>query len=126
MPTRHVVDAGGGVVHHVFEGEVDDAQLTAHQQRLHCELGLEAAFDHLVDVRGVTRLAVSPEVMWRVAAKSPRGAGFRIAVVVSRGVDFGLSREYAGMAELSEERFRIFRDDMAAARRWLGLDDGGG
>ncbi|MFQ5718733.1 MAG: hypothetical protein ACE5IK_04210 [Acidobacteriota bacterium] len=81
------------------------------------------------DFRGGTLRALGPDQLRKIAEynreiASRRGPRWRVAVLVSCDVDFGLTREFEAYAVSVPIEVRIV-DDLAEATRWLAAAEPG-
>jgi hypothetical protein len=77
----------------------------------------------LSDVRFVDRLDVTPRGVQAMSAhdeaNSPQLQGYKLAIVASADVVFGMARMYSALTERSAQ-VNVFRD-IDEARAWLGV-----
>jgi hypothetical protein len=71
---------------------------------------LEQGPESATEIRGAAGLVERSQELW---------AGSRVAVVVSRDLDFGLTRMFSAFAEEISVEYHAFRDE-ASALAWLG------
>ncbi len=85
---------------------------------------IQPSFDHLVDLRGTTRLDVSTEGVHLVSMHSAFNEKSRRAIVAEKDEMFGVARMYQSLRELFKkpDQVRVFYT-MEEARHWLGLDE---
>jgi hypothetical protein len=86
--------------------------------------GWRPAMDALFDMTDGLGNQLSPDALKRMArfmwASTPKlGAGYKVAVVAARDVEYGLSRMFQVFMDGPPFEFRIFRD-RAEALEWLG------
>lgn len=124
MGIASVIDVGRGRVTSRAEGVVTAGELRGHQGELRRDERFASEFDHLLDLRGVTRFDVTTAEVREISRVRVFGEGSRLAVVAASDVGFGLSRMYEAFGELGEERYRVFRD-MDSATEWLSGCPGG-
>ena len=120
MPLSYRVDSARRLVEVVGHGEVGFDELSAHFRAGAADPAYSAAYDALIDLRGVTAF-LNAEEMRRFAAEVPgwlRRMPSRRAIVVSSDLLYGMIRMLEAHTIDAPTEYRVFRDD-AAARRWL-------
>jgi len=124
MAITYAIDPGLGVVFTKATGVLTDDELVGHKQNLLRDPAFKPGMVELSDVRGVERLEVTPEGIRRFVAQDKADAdrlrGFKLAIVVSKDVVFGMARVYEMRTEANPLSVNVFRD-MEEARVWLGL-----
>lgn len=124
MPISYSIDASRGVVLTTASGALTDPELLEHKRTLTRDQQFRPGMVELSDVRGVERLDVTAEGVRQFVAQdaqdSDRLSGYRLAIVASQDLVFGMARMYEILTEKNALRVRIFRD-MDEARVWLGL-----
>ncbi len=124
MPVISQIDSSLGVVFTTFEGVVVKDDILAELHRFDVDSAFQPSFDHLVDLRGTTRLDVSTEGMHLVSMHSAFNEKSRRAIVAEKDEMFGVARMYQSLRELFKkpDQVRVFYT-MEEARHWLGLDE---
>lgn len=120
MPFTYHIEADGYIVHIVGKGhgDVDSARYTfldlLADPKLHRPFGL------LIDVRAIHNLPNREEAnsIAMFARDGHSGIDHFAALVVERGVQFGMARMIQVLAELQGARIKVFTDDMLA-QLWL-------
>ena len=125
MPIEFTIDRELGVVFTTASGVLTDAELLEHKGKLMADPDFDASFVELSDVRSISELAVSPDGIRLFAARDETDAehlrGYKLAIVVSSDVQFGMGRMYEMTTSQHFPNVRIFRD-MKKAREWLSID----
>ena len=124
MPISYRIDLQQRIVYTTANGVLTDGELLAHKHRLVRDPDFEAGMVELSDVRGVDRLAVTPEGVRRFVEQDRVDAGrlgnYKLAIVASHDVAFGMARMYATLTEKEASTVAVFRD-MEEAKAWLDL-----
>ena len=124
MPISYSIDRDLGVVFTTSTGRLTDDDILENKRKLTADPEYSSQLVELSDVRSVTELAVTPEGVARMVSKDAEDAdkldGYKLAIVVSKEVAFGLGRMYETMTQENMPGVGIFRD-MNEAREWLGL-----
>jgi hypothetical protein len=109
------------VVYAVFSGDVSDADFLEHLRSLYADPRFDTSMPELVDLREVTSVSLSPDMI-SSSARSPLHSPYaRRAVVAPTDVLFGLARMYESYrGGLGEGQFRVFRT-LLPALKWVGL-----
>lgn len=123
MPVSYSIDMRHPVVYTVFSGDVSDADFVEHLRLLHADARFNPSMAELVDLREVTEVSLSPEMISSSARWALHSPFARRAVVAPSHFLFGLSRMYESYrGELGESEFKVFRT-LAPALTWLGLTE---
>ena len=124
MAITYAIDSALGVVFTKATGVLTDDDLVGHKQNLLRDPGFKPGMVELSDVRGVERLEVTPEgirgFVTQDKADADRLRGFKLAIVASQDVVFGMARMYQMLTAENPLNVNVFRD-MEKARVWLGL-----
>ena len=124
MTITYAIDSGLGVVFTKATGVLTDDELVAHKQNLLRDPAFKPGMVELSDVRGVERLEVTPEGIRRFVVQDSADADrlrcFKLAIVASQDVVFGMARMYEMSTGANSLSVNVFRD-MDTARVWLGL-----
>ncbi len=123
MPIISQIDGSLGVVFSTSHGVVTKEDILAQVERFNTDPAFQPSFDHLVDLRGTTRLDVSTEGVHLVSMHSAFNEKSRRAIVAEKDEMFGVARMYQSLRELFKkpDQVRVFYT-MEEARHWLGLD----
>ncbi len=124
MPISYSIDKNLGVVFTTATGRLTEEELLEDKRRLTSDPEFSPELVELSDIRAVTDLAITPEGVARMVMQDADDADklstYKLAIVVSEEVAFGLGRMYESMTHENMPNVRIFRD-MDEARGWLGL-----
>ena len=122
MPATYRIDSSLRMVFSRAEGVVTEAEILDHRRRLGEDQDFHPGFSQLVDLREVTKAALSHADMRVIASRTNLfNEESRRAMVAQNDAVFGLARMYQMLREEGPEEIMVFRQ-MPAARRWLGLD----
>ncbi len=124
MPINSQIDSSLGVVFSTFQGVVTKEDISGQVEGFKTDPAFQPSFNHLIDTRGTTRFDLSSKGMRAVSMHSIFNEKSRRAIVAEKDEMFGVARMYQLLREVHEkpDPIRVFRT-MAAARRWLGLDE---
>ncbi|MDB4893014.1 MAG: hypothetical protein JWL61_4869 [Gemmatimonadetes bacterium] len=121
MPVSHSIDTEHQLVYAVFSGDVSDADFIEHLKSLFGDPRFDSSMSELVDLREVTEVSLSPDMIASSARWPLHSPHARRAVVAPSDFLFGLSRMYESYrGEAGADQFRIFRT-LPPALEWLGL-----
>jgi hypothetical protein len=124
MPRADRIDPQLGVIRTEATGVLTDHEILEHKRTLLDDPAFEPNMKELSDVRGVERLQVSPAGVRRFAAFDAEHAqqlgDYKMALVVSADVAFGMARMYQAFADEEMDSIGVFRD-MREAASWLGI-----
>jgi len=126
MATSIEYDPNRGIWTIIVKGELSVADIVAVSSTMYGSEEYVPGAPRLWDARGATApVTVSGADLQLIVelpeSIDPRTAG-KVAVVVSRDLDYGMSRMYQAFAEKLPSNTRIFRD-IAEAERWLLEED---
>ena len=121
MPLTLRVDPKLKTVFATSEGVVTYDDVRAAQSQLLSDPAFEPSFQHLFDLRGASKLAVSYQEMRSIVEFAPFGKGARRAFVANRDGVFGVARMAQMLLDSGISDVRVFRN-ISEARSWLGLD----
>jgi hypothetical protein len=125
MSCVYQIDSRRRLIHLIIEGQVLGEELVAFERNLQADPQYDPDFDQLADVRRwlppVADLDTLQELARGLAPSSKR----RIAIVVASALLYGVSREFAGLANLAPSRFGLFYR-LGEARNWLRVERGAG
>jgi hypothetical protein len=121
VPVSYSIDMQHPLVYTVFSGEVTDADLLEHLRSLYADPRFDSAMPELVDLREVTGVSVSPDMIPSSARWPLHWPSAQRAVVAPTDLLFGLSRMYESYrGEAGDGQFKVFRA-FPPALEWLGL-----
>jgi len=99
-------------------------ELLEHKRKLILDPNFKPGFVELSDVRFVSDLAISAAGLERFVAQdesdSERLKDFKLAIVVSGALEFGMGAMYEMMSRENNVDVRIFRD-LRLAKEWLHI-----
>ena len=126
MPASIEHDRKTGIWRITIHGEISVADIVAVSSNLYGSDEYVVGAPRLWDARGVSGPVSIQGTDLQEIVNLPesghlRSAG-KVAVVVSRELDYGMTRMYQAFAEELPSSTRIFRD-MAEAERWLLEED---
>lgn len=125
MAISYRIDSRKGLVLTTATGVLTEDELLEHKRKLLEDPAFKPGMRELSDVRGVEKLEVTPEGVWRLAAQdsidSSRLGEYRLAIVASTDIVFGTARMYEALTDLNIPGVMVFRD-MEEARSWLGVN----
>jgi hypothetical protein len=121
MPVSYSIDTEHPLVYTRFSGNVSDADFLEHLKSLYEDQRFDSSMPELVDLRDVTDVSLSPDMIASSARWPLHAPNARRAVVAPSDFLFGLSRMYESYrGEAGADQFRIFRT-LPPALEWLGL-----
>ncbi len=124
MPITYQIDCQHKLVRTHAVGVLTDQDILGHKRKLAADPEFTAGMRELSDVRGVTDFQITPEGVRSMVSTDARHASklqdYRLAIVASQEVVFGMARMYAILAERHVPNVSVFRDYLDAAR-WLGF-----
>ncbi len=127
MPFRYEIDKESGLVLLVASGIARDEELLDANQKLMADPDLRHCTMELDDWRAVTGNELSTSCLRRMAEawqkRDRHLEGAKLAWLVPRDVDFGVSRIYQVLRDGAPIEVESFRE-LADAERWLGLPVG--
>lgn len=124
MPITYRIDEENGVVFTTGSGVLTEAELLLHKKKVIADPRFKPGFVELSDVRSIADLEITASGLERFVAQDDSDAdrlkGFRLAIVVSGALEFGMGAMYEMMSRENNRDVRIFRD-LSLARDWLQL-----
>lgn len=124
MPISYEIDTRLGLIRTTATGVLTDADLVAHKRALASDPRIKPGMRELSDVRGVEQLEVTLAGIGTLVSMDAEPAAmfddYRLAIVASTDVVFGMARLYQQRTDEELERVGIFRT-MEEAAAWLGL-----
>lgn len=121
MPIFVRVDSDSRTVLSVAEGVIARDDIRAHQDAITADPAFEADFNHLFDLRGVTKVTFDFSDMANLVRRNPFGVGARRAYVAGGDAVLGMARMAQALYEEGRGETRVFTD-IDEARHWLGLE----
>lgn len=127
MPSDYTIDPNARLVRVTGTGALSDADLLEQRVRLRDDPLFDAGYSFLVDLRGVTEVLLSAQVVARLARDPISEPGVRRAIVVPvaepgasspHPLAFGLGRVFQSIAALRGEDVEVFTD-LTLAAVWL-------
>jgi hypothetical protein len=123
MPISYWIDSNVGIVFTTATGVLTDEELLAHKRKLTADPGFKRGMVEVSDVREVTQLDVTPEgvrsFVHQDQLDAERLRDYKLAIVVSRDVVFGMARMYQTLTEENVPNVGVFRN-LEEAKVWLG------
>ncbi len=124
MPITYSIDEDLGVVFTTASEVLTEDELLQHKRRVVSDPKFKPGFVELSDVRSISDLAISASGLERFVAQddsdSERLQGYKLAIVVSGALEFGMGAMYEMMSVENNRDVRIFRD-VGLARDWLQI-----
>ena len=124
MPISYSIDEGLGVVFTTASDVLTEDELLEHKRKVISDPKFKPGFVELSDVRFISDLAISASGLERFVemddSDAERLKGFRLAIVVSGALEFGMGAMYEMMSREKNRNVRIFRDP-GLAREWLQI-----
>jgi hypothetical protein len=123
LPVNYSIDTQHPLVYTVFSGDVSNADMLEHLRSLYADPRFEASMPELVDLRGVTSVSVSSEMIPASARWPLHSPLAPRAIVAPTDLLYGLARMYQSYRdEKGEAHLAIFRT-LPPALEWLGRDE---
>ena len=124
MPCRYLIHRDRRLVVSTGWERVTFVELKAHQDQLGGDPDFDPTFNQLLDGTEVIELAVSIGQVRSLATRKLFSPTSRRAFVAPNPVVFGVGRMWTAYHEMATglENVKIFYD-LAAALKWLGLDE---
>jgi hypothetical protein len=124
MPIEYSIDSDLGVVFTTASDVLTENELLDHKRKLISDPNFKPGFVELSDVRLISDLAISPSGLEAFVAQDESDAelltDYRLAIVVSGALEFGMGAMYEMMSRENGTNVRIFRD-LGLAREWLQI-----
>ena len=127
MPSDYAIDPDQRLVRVTGTGALTDADLLEQRVRLREDPAFDPGCSFLVDLRAVTDVGLSAQVVARLARDPISAPGVRRAIVLPLAepgaaephpLAFGLGRVFQSIAALRGEDVEVFTD-IAIAEQWL-------
>jgi hypothetical protein len=126
MPISYQIDEARRLVLTTASGALTDSDILRLKARLVADPKWKPGMRELSDVRLIDRLEVTADgvrqMMMRDECHAAALASYRLAIVVSHQVVYGMARMYQMLTEQIVPDVRVFRD-MEEAKRWLAVDE---
>jgi hypothetical protein len=118
---NYSIDTHIPLVYTVFSGDVNNADVIEHLRSLLADPRFDSSMPELVDLRGVTSVSASSEMI-PASARWPLHSSYaRRAVVAPTDLLYGLARMYQSYRDdTGQAQLQIFRT-IPPALEWLGL-----
>ncbi len=127
MPISYKIDPQQRLIFTTAKGVLTGEEVMEHKQLLLHDPAFEPGMRELSDVRCVERLEVTPAgIQHMVAMDKSTATGlddYRLAIVASADVIFGMARMYQALTEDNIQSVRVFRS-IEEAKDWLLDFDG--
>lgn len=124
MPIDYCIDENLQVVFTTGTGVLTEDELLEHKRKVISDPNFKPGFVELSDVRDVSDLAVSASGLERFVAQDDTDAerlrDYKLAIVVSGALEFGMGTMYEMMSRKNNRDVRIFRD-LGLAKEWLQI-----
>ncbi|MBP7777096.1 MAG: hypothetical protein KA371_08215 [Acidobacteria bacterium] len=122
MPTAYRIDTEAEIVWSRAWGVLAQGDTAAHYRRLSADPAFRPTFRHLVDLRSVVRMDLSPSAIRDVAKAGLFAPGARRAFLAPKDIHYGLSRMLQAFVEIEGSEIGVFRT-AAEAAAWLGIPE---
>jgi hypothetical protein len=124
MPIQYSIDEDLGVVFTTAYDVLTEDELFEHKRKLISDPKFKPGFVELSDVRFISDLAISPSGLEAFVAQDKSDAehlkDFKLAIVVSGALEFGMGSMYEMMSRENNASVRIFRE-LGQAKEWLQI-----
>lgn len=124
MPIQYSIDEDLGVVFTTASGVLTEDELLAHKRKVMSDPKFKPGYVELSDVRFVEDLSISASALERFVVQDDLDAerlkNYRLAIVVSGALEFGMGAMYEVMSRANNRDVRIFRD-VGLAKEWLQI-----
>lgn len=124
MPIDYSIDEDLGVVFTTASDVLTEDELLEHKRKMVADPRFQPGFVELSDVRLISDLAISASALEKFVAQDDSDAErlekYKLAIVVSGALEFGMGTMYEMMSVENNRNVRIFRD-VGLAREWLQI-----
>ena len=124
MPIKYSIDKDLGVVFTTASEVLTENELLEHKRQLISDPNFKPGFVELSDVRHISDLAISPSGLEAFVKQDESDTellkDFKLAIVVSGALEFGMGAMYEMMSRENGTNVRIFRD-LGLAKEWLQI-----
>ncbi len=125
MPISYRIDEEKGLVLTTATGALTDSDILQLKASLLADPRWKPGMRELSDVRAIDRLEVTTDgvtqMMLQDTGAAAALASYRLAIVVSHQVVYGMARMYQMLTEHNVPNVRVFRD-IEEAKRWLEVE----
>lgn len=121
MALNYTIDNERWVVRTTGSSTLDVGELRALMCLLPTDPNFDASYHSLVDLRGVTAIAMDSAALAQIAMTAVFTPGSKHAFVATADAVYGMARAYASFGESKGQVTRVFRE-MRSAEAWLDLD----
>lgn len=122
MPISYRIDVERNLVLTTASGTLTDDDVLQFKARLVRDPDFRPGMKELSDIRNITRLDVTAAGIRAMVEQDQRDravvASHRLALVVSKDLDFGMARMYQTLTESTMKNVGVFRD-IDKANAWL-------
>jgi hypothetical protein len=124
MPISYQIDEARGLVLTTASGVLTDGDILQLKASLVADPRWKPGMRELSDIRSIDGLAVTTEGVRQMVMRDERDAtalaSYRLAIVVSHQVVYGMARMYQTLTEHTVPNVRVFRD-LPEAESWLAV-----
>jgi len=121
MPTTYRIDTRRRLVISKATGVLTAAEVLAHQSALRSDPLFQPGYDQLADFSETTDFQLTSAEIRRMAYETPFNSSARLAFVVPRPIQYGITHMFKIYAE--DRKFKLEQfDNIAEASSWLGTD----
>lgn len=124
MPIDYSIDEELGVVFTTASGVLTENELLEHKRKIISDSKFRPGLVELSDVRSISDLDISASGLEKFVAQDEADAerlkGFKLAIVVSGALEYGMGAMYEMMSLENNKDVRLFRD-MRLAKDWLQI-----
>lgn len=122
MPVLYRIHSSLQIVHTTIDGPLETSAFRSYSEQLKSDPGFDPAFNHVIEFhyRGDSSDGVTAAQVFSYLV--PPISRVQMAIVAPRDLEFGISRRFQVIYELSDEAFAVFRS-LDDALTWLGIDD---
>jgi hypothetical protein len=120
LPATYEIDPQRRLVTSRLWGAVTDGEVYEHNRVLRSDPHFDPTYKQLVDLSGVTEIAVTTSMINETSLDQFFEPGTRRAMFASDDAVFGMARMFALRAESVGQTIQVFRDEKLA-REWLGI-----
>ncbi len=121
MPVTYHIDKTNEIVFVNATGEFTAEDFRIHNHRLADDPDFDPHYGVLFDLRSITDFRISSDQVRKFAKVHIFHKRARRAYVVPTEEVYGMVRMFSLLSDFESDVIQIFQD-MAEARRWLGLD----
>ena len=124
MPIEYSIDKNLGVVFTTASGVLTDDEILEHKRKVIADPNFKSGYVELSDVRSVADLTLSASALEQFVAQDDADAerlrNYKLAIVVSGALEFGMGAMYEMMSQANSRDVRVFRD-VGLAKEWLQI-----